>query len=101
MYDLDGKVALVTGAGGRKGIGRAIATRLSKEGCDVAITDIPKPSTAFPPEDRAAGWQGLPSVVEEIEAMGRQALGLFSDASDSDQVADMVVDFCLGGIGAS
>jgi NAD(P)-dependent dehydrogenase (short-subunit alcohol dehydrogenase family) len=90
VYDLEGKVALVTGAGGRKGIGRAIATRLAREGCDVAITDIPKPESAIPPEDRDAGWRGLPSVVAEIEAMGRRALGLLSDASDADQVADMV-----------
>jgi len=90
MYDLDGKVALVTGAGGRRGIGRAIATRLAREGCDVVVTDISKPPDAMPPADRAAGWMGLPSVVEEIEGLGRRALGLFSDVSDTDQVADMV-----------
>lgn len=90
MYDLDGKVALITGASGRRGIGRAIATRLAREGCDVVVTDVPKPPEATPPEDRDAGWHGLPSVVEEVEAMGRRALGLFSDVSDSDQVADMV-----------
>ncbi len=32
MYDLNGKIAIVTGAGGRHGIGRAIATRLSLRG---------------------------------------------------------------------
>src|SRR5437763_4905476 len=90
MYNLDGKIALVTGAGGRRGIGRAIATRLALEGCDVVVTDISKPANAMPPEDRDAGWKGLPSVVDEIEGMGRSALGLLSDASDSDQVADMV-----------
>src|SRR5437588_814552 len=90
MYDLDGKVALITGAGGRRGIGRAIAARLGREGCDVVGTDIGKPADATPPEDRAAGWKGLTSVVEEIEAMGRGCLGLYSDASDNDQVADMV-----------
>lgn len=90
MYDLDGKVALVTGAGGRKGIGRAIATRLAREGCDVVVTDIVKPPDAIPPEDRATGWKGLPSVVEEIEAMDHGALGLYSDVSDKMQVLDMV-----------
>jgi NAD(P)-dependent dehydrogenase (short-subunit alcohol dehydrogenase family) len=90
MYDLSGKVALVTGAGGRKGIGRAIATRLAREGCDVAVADIAKPADAIPPEDRADRWEGLPSVVREIEAMGRRALGAYADVSDRRQVADMV-----------
>ena len=90
MYDLSGKVALVTGAGGRHGIGRAIATRLAREGADVVVTDIPESITAIRAEDRADGWEGLPSVVKEIEAEGRQALGIFSDVSDSAQVDDMV-----------
>ena len=90
MYDLNGKVAVVTGAGGRHGIGRAIATRLAREGADVVVTDIPESVTAIRVEDRADGWEGLPSVVQEIEAEGRQALGIFSDVSDSAQVDDMV-----------
>ena len=90
MYDLSGKVAIVTGAGGRHGIGRAIATRLAREGADVVVTDIPQSLDAIRPQDRAEGWEGLPSVVQEIEAAGRQALGLFSDAADSGQVEEMV-----------
>lgn len=90
MYDLSGKVAVVTGAGGRHGIGRAIATRLAREGADVVVTDIPQSLDAIRPQDRAEGWEGLPSVVREIEAAGRQALGLFSDAADSGQVEEMV-----------
>lgn len=90
MYDLNGKIAVVTGAGGRNGIGRAIATRLAREGADVVVTDIPESVTAIRAEDRADGWEGLPSVVKEIEAEGRQALGIFSDVSDSAQVDDMV-----------
>ena len=90
MYDLSGKVAIVTGAGGRHGIGRAIATRLAREGADVVVTDIPQSRDAIRVQDRAEGWEGLPSVVKEIEAEGRQSLGLFSDAADSGQVAEMV-----------
>ena len=90
MYDLSGKVAIVTGAGGRHGIGRAIATRLAREGADVVVTDIPQSVEAIRSQDRAEGWEGLPSVVQEIEAAGRQAWGLFSDVADSGQVEEMV-----------
>ena len=90
MYDLNGKVAIVTGAGGRHGIGRAIATRLAREGADVVVTDVPQSLDAIRDEDRLEGWEGLPSVVREIEAEGRQSLGLFSDVSDSGQVDQMV-----------
>lgn len=38
--ELKGKVALVTGAGRRRGLGEAIARRLAMEGCKVVITDI-------------------------------------------------------------
>jgi len=90
MYDLNGKVAIVTGAGGRHGIGRAIALRLAQEGADVVVTDIQRSTDTMRPEDRQAGWRGLDSVVGEIEALGRQALGLFSDVSDPAQVSVMV-----------
>ena len=90
MYDLSGKVAIVTGAGGRHGIGRAIALRLAQEGADVVVTDIQRSTDTIRREDRDSGWQGLPSVVGEIEALGRQGLGLYSDVSDSAQVSGMV-----------
>ena len=90
MYDLSGKVAVVTGAGGRHGIGRAIALRLAEEGADVVVTDIQRSTDRMREEDRQAGWRGLPSVVDEIEGLGRQSMGLFSDVTDGDQVDDMV-----------
>lgn len=90
MYDLTGKVAIVTGAAGRHGIGRAIALRLAQEGANVVVTDIEGSIEAIRPEDWQAGWQGLSSVVGEIESLGSQSLGLISDVSDSAQVTDMV-----------
>ena len=40
MVNLNGKVALVTGAAGKRGLGRAIALRLAEEGADVVVNDI-------------------------------------------------------------
>jgi meso-butanediol dehydrogenase/(S,S)-butanediol dehydrogenase/diacetyl reductase len=82
VYDLSGKVALVTGAGGERGIGRAIATRLAQEGADVVVSDI----AANPYGTGRTGWEGAPAVVREIEAAGRQAMAVLADVSDSRQV---------------
>ena len=86
MYNLTGKVALVTGAGGKNGIGRAIATRLAQEGADVAVNDMTEhPYAADQPD-----WQGLPDVVCEIEAMGQRAISVVADVTDAEQVKGMV-----------
>ena len=81
MYNLNGKVALVTGAGGEHGIGRGIALRLAQEGADVVVTDV----TAQPYAD--ADWGGLPAVQTEIEARGRRALALTCDVTDAASVS--------------
>ena len=86
MYNLNGKVALVTGAGGKNGIGRAIATRLAKEGADVAVNDI----TEHPYAAAQADWHGLPDVVREIEAMGQRAISVVADVANARQVKEMV-----------
>ena len=86
MYNLTGKVALVTGAGGKNGIGRAIATRLAKEGADVAVNDI----TEHPYAADQADWQGISDVVREIEAIGQRAISVVADVSDAAQVKEMV-----------
>ena len=86
MYNLNGKVALVTGAGGKNGIGRAIATRLAKEGADVVVNDI----TEHPYAADQTDWQGLPDVVREIEAMGQSAISVVADVANAKQVREMV-----------
>ncbi len=86
MYHLNRKVALVTGAGGRNGIGRAIATRLAKEGADVAVNDIAEHPYAADDTE----WHGLPDVVREIEATGQRAISVVADVSDAKQVGEMV-----------
>lgn len=86
MYNLNGKVALVTGAGGKNGIGRAIATRLAKEGADVAVNDI----AAHPYAADQTDWQGLPDLVREIETLGQRAISVVADVGDAGQVQEMV-----------
>ena len=80
MYNLNGKVAFVTGAGGEHGIGRGIALRLAQGGADVVVTDI---STKPYPD---AEWGGLSAVQAEIEALGRRSLALTCDVTDAQSV---------------
>lgn len=67
---MDGKVALVTGAG--KGIGRGIALRLARDGADVAIVDVEE--------------KGMQRVAGEVRELGRQATVFKADVSSRDEV---------------
>jgi meso-butanediol dehydrogenase/(S,S)-butanediol dehydrogenase/diacetyl reductase len=90
MYDLDGKVALVTGTSSKKGIGASIALRLAREGADVVVSDRSKADETYYPWDKQEGWKGLDSLVEEIQKTGRRALAVTADVSKSSDVARMV-----------
>ncbi|GKS10061.1 3-oxoacyl-[acyl-carrier-protein] reductase FabG [Paenibacillus chitinolyticus] len=72
---LSGKAALVTGAS--RGIGRAIALELAASGADVAV-------------NYAGSEQAAEEVVKEIEAMGRRAIKLRGDVSNSQEAEDLV-----------
>jgi len=87
---LAGKVAIVTGAGRLRGIGRAVALRLAEDGADVAVSQLPRPLEAAPEHEREAGWRGVGSVADEIRALGRKALALDVDVTKPDQVREMV-----------
>jgi NAD(P)-dependent dehydrogenase (short-subunit alcohol dehydrogenase family) len=67
---LDGKVALITGAG--KGVGRGIARRFAREGAAVVIAEL----------DDAAGKQ----VAADIEHTGGRALFVHTDVGDKAQI---------------
>ena len=82
MGNLDGKVALVTGAARYRGLGRAIALRLAADGADVIVTGRPAAQSSVTESERTMGWRGVHSLAAEIEAMGRRALGLEFDVTD-------------------
>ncbi|HVE94217.1 MAG TPA: SDR family NAD(P)-dependent oxidoreductase [Acidimicrobiales bacterium] len=86
-----GQVALVTGAARRRGIGRATALRLAREGADVACLDIARPLDDFPGYAVASADE-LDEVVAEIEALGRRAVGVRADVSDADAVEAAVAE---------
>jgi len=90
MYNFKGKVALVTGAARKRGIGHATAVRFAMEGASVVVNGHYRPPEEFPEEEKAESWQGLDSVVQEIESHGVRALGITADISDRQQVQDMV-----------
>jgi len=68
MYALEGRTAVMTGAG--SGIGRAIALRLAQEGCDVGVIDI---------DPRAAE-----DTVRRVRELKRTASGAAADVTDID-----------------
>jgi NAD(P)-dependent dehydrogenase (short-subunit alcohol dehydrogenase family) len=73
-FDLNGQIALVTGAA--RGLGRAISLALAHAGADVALGL----------RDAATGG----TLVREIEAMGRRALALAMDVTDLGQITAAV-----------
>src|SRR6266516_3965201 len=90
MAGLEGKVALITGAGGMKGIGRATALKLAAQGAHIALTDVQRSSEDLPPGELRTQWSGIDSVAAEVEAHGRRCLRVWCDLNYSEQIQAMV-----------
>ncbi len=76
QFRLDGKVAVITGAGGRgNSIGRAYALGLSNAGASIVVADL--------------NGEGAKAVAEEIVAGGRNAIGVQVDVSDETSTLAM------------
>ncbi|WP_163934848.1 SDR family NAD(P)-dependent oxidoreductase [Paraferrimonas sp. SM1919] len=89
MGKLTGKVAVVTGATKMKGLGRAIALGLAREGASIALTG------------RASSKAGLDEVVQSIiDETGAKAIGVLVDVADQAQVDSAIAEAAekLGGV---
>ncbi|MBI2056059.1 MAG: SDR family oxidoreductase [Candidatus Sungbacteria bacterium] len=82
MFDLQNKIALVTG--GRRGMGRTHALALASQGAKVAVTDV--------------DVNDCEGVVEEIKAKGGQAACFKMDVSKKEEV-ESVFDEIIGQFG--
>ena len=72
LFDLTGKVAIVTGA--TRGLGKAMAIALAEAGCNVV----------------GIGQSSLDSTKEEIEKIGKKFLGINADLSKLDRIDEIV-----------
>ncbi len=90
MAGLEGKVALVTGAGGMRGVGRATVMKLAGLGADIALSDVQRETEDLPPAEVRNAWRGIDAVSEEVAAEGRQAFPVYCDLGDSGQIERMV-----------
>lgn len=77
MASLPGRVAIITGSS--RGIGRAIALGLAREGCRIVVAAKTTEAT-----DRLPG--SIFTVAKEIETLGSEALPVQVDVRDADQI---------------
>ena len=75
MYNLNGKVALVTGSG--RNIGRATILKMAAEGANVVV-------------NARSNQVEADAVAEEARAMGVKAMAILADVSNKEQVDSMV-----------
>ena len=110
LTGLKGKVAVVTGAGRMRSIGRPIAVELARAGCNVVLTGTGRAPEHYPDDEKDAGWRDIASVADEVRQAGAQPLELVSNVADPDAVDALVkrtlaefgrVDFIVNNAGAA
>jgi meso-butanediol dehydrogenase/(S,S)-butanediol dehydrogenase/diacetyl reductase len=88
-YSLQGKIAIVTGSGRRKGIGEAIVKRLTKEGCHIVLSDIGVVKGNEFSVDHIGTSDEMESIASELREEGVKVLTLACDVRSEKEVSDM------------
>lgn len=93
MRELEGRVAVVTGAGSPRGIGRAVVEALARQGANIAATDVAKPDPDMIMQ--ALGYEygasrGLDDTIDAARELGAEALGVCADVTSPVEVESMV-----------
>jgi NAD(P)-dependent dehydrogenase (short-subunit alcohol dehydrogenase family) len=90
MGELDGKVAIVTGCGRPRGIGRACARALSGEGAAVVLSDLCRDYEPGIALHGLGTWEELEAGARAIRGEGGRALAVRCDVTAKDEVEAMV-----------
>jgi NAD(P)-dependent dehydrogenase (short-subunit alcohol dehydrogenase family) len=78
LFDLAGRVAVVTGSGANGGLGHAMALGLARHGADIVSADKDEP--------------GARTTAEEVQALGRRSLAVRCDITSAEQVAALFAE---------
>jgi 3-oxoacyl-[acyl-carrier protein] reductase len=92
---VNGRVALVTGCGKPDGSGQAIARALAADGAAVVVTDrvatgVPNRRQEVVGSGQPASWEGLETLVSEIETAGGRAVSAVGDIGDWNDAEALV-----------
>ena len=93
MGRLSDKVAIITGAGRKKGLGEGIAKRFAEEGATVVITDIGKPSGDHLPAKNIGTSEEMEQVAAAIrEDTGATVVTMVCDVRSEEDIVHCIGD---------
>ncbi len=86
MGRFDGKTAVITGSGRRKGLGEAIALKLASEGASIVVSDIGAARDQATPEAMIGATEEMEAIAADLRALGISASNFACDVRDPVQV---------------